>query len=275
MGDWRTRSGQFIEQGENDFTTDAGYKALTSSATAHVKGAYTELVTATDFECIALCLYFLPSFSTRQFLIDIAIGPGTSEQVIIANILAPRYGIFDGNQTNIIVPFNIPTGTRIAARIQTDGVGAATFEIGCCPIYAGFDPEKGYDRCETFGANAGTTRGTVIDCGGTAHTFGSFVQITASLNSNCRGMMVSCGNNGNAAPANTEFIINIARGTGDEIVVPGIEMYAIAGNANLHGWLNGVFPVSIPAGQKVSAQAMCSVTNATDRQFDLVLHCFD
>lgn len=111
-------------------TGDTGGTGVDPGGVANTKGAYAQLTASSTNNCRELLLAFGSRSNSgavdSSFLVDIAVGAATSEQIIIADIML-RQG---ANRDEILphffgsVPVNIPAGTRIAARAQSDIIDA-------------------------------------------------------------------------------------------------------------------------------------------------------
>lgn len=110
-------------------TTTSTGTSLDGGATANTKGAWTQLVLSTANPMRALSLVVSHSTGTAnaaRFLVDVAIGPDASAQVILSNvpvtvpagasILTPAHGP---------IPVTIPAGTRLIARVSCSVESAA------------------------------------------------------------------------------------------------------------------------------------------------------
>jgi hypothetical protein len=100
-----------------DPTTCVG-TALFDPGSNNTKGSWTELVAATSRDYIG----FRPIVNyrlggSRCYMLDIAIGSSGNEKIIVPNLL---YHGDSGAMFQGFLPIQIPAGTRISARIQTD-----------------------------------------------------------------------------------------------------------------------------------------------------------
>jgi len=105
--------------------------------TAHTKGAYTEIVAATDYPITAWYLHVgltqgvtTPTYPANyNWLIDVAVGGAGSEIVIVPDILMGADTAGDFIQSPVIGPFfvPIPAGSRIAVRAQASVISDATY----------------------------------------------------------------------------------------------------------------------------------------------------
>ena len=96
----------------------AGAQNVSTASTAHVKGPWTQIIASTPANSSLLILRVNgPSLagSNGAALLDIGFGASTAEVVKIADIA------IGGATDNIVItiPFQVPSGTRIAARAQS------------------------------------------------------------------------------------------------------------------------------------------------------------
>jgi hypothetical protein len=129
--------------------SSVGLTTLTSSTTTHTKGSYTELIASTTANATYLycVIQTLGGPSTNSAtLIDIATGASGSETVIAGNIAiggarAQLQNPGLGNTPGVVFgfPFQVPSSTRIAARIQsvTNGSVGRTCQVACYVLDAG------------------------------------------------------------------------------------------------------------------------------------------
>lgn len=92
---------------------------ITSSATANVKGSYTQLTASTprDYRGFFISIDGQQmSFTSQQLMVDIAVGGSGSEVVILPNL-----PIFGSPIVGGLFPIPIPAGTRVSARSQATG----------------------------------------------------------------------------------------------------------------------------------------------------------
>lgn len=114
-------------------TANAVGTVITASATPNTKGSYTQLIASTPRD---YCGIFIgPDMNTAQtvaqLLLDIAIGAGGSEVVIVPNWSQPP---FSDKMARGFVPVSIPAGTRIAARCQSP-TASATIGLSLITAY--------------------------------------------------------------------------------------------------------------------------------------------
>lgn len=136
------------ERGSSPYTTVTTYGVNTATsggvsvdpgAVAHTKGAYSVITASTtqpiDELYVAIGNQKNTTRTSASWLIDIAIGPAT-ETVIIANIPVNCSSSPDiiTPQTIGPIPIQIPVGTRLTARAQSD-LATATVRLFDCMLY--------------------------------------------------------------------------------------------------------------------------------------------
>lgn len=237
----------------------------TSSVTVNAKGAYTLIVAATPYASSRIYLFMRnSSLPSRLMLVDVATGAPGSEVVIIADI--PLQGDVESHGGGFAaISVDIPVGTRLSCRVQS-GVGSSQ---GCQLGFMLEDRALGsLANPVTYGTVAGSSKGTIIDPGGTVSTKGAYVQLTASTTANITtvAIFVTPGNLGQAITAYSDWWVDIATGVpGSEVVV--IPNIPFACNATVDGQRTPavVFPITIPAGSQISARCQSNRNTVNER----------
>jgi hypothetical protein len=156
---------------QNVERTAAGV-TVTASASTNTKGAWTELIASTDAD--ATWLYVKPIMTTTNasdtsFLLDIGTGAAASETVRIANI---GCGYHNTVGPGFIFPISVPSGTRIAAR------GQSNITVRTCAVSISVLNDASAatlpTTLDTIGADTAASRGTNLP------TSDTYVQLTAS-----------------------------------------------------------------------------------------------
>ena len=254
---------------EGPTTTSGGVPAVTSSATVNTKGAYTQLLASSGFDYDGLLVMFAVVSTNVSYLIDVAIGAAASEVLIAENLHASW-----GNNIPqwFYIPRAIPAGTRVAARSQAS-TASAQVRMSVVGVKGGFFAPQGGGDLVTLGANTADSGGTPIDAGATANTFGAWAQLAASTANDIKGMCCTAGGINNTTPTTGQGLLQIGVGAAaaeQPVLELPFQMGTTADNYGPlpHLWL----PCSIPAGSRVAARWMSTVTDATDRIFDVVAH---
>ncbi len=248
--------------------------AITAAGSTHTKGAYTALVSslAADVNGFFLTINVVNSTS-RAFLLDIATGGAGSETDIIANLPFQVGGDVTGANCQIYVPYPLPSGTRVSARVQST-TASATISIALLTVSGGVSGLLTSVAAATYGANTGTTRGTQVDPGASANTKGSYVELTSATSTvnNIRWLLVMLGAQMNTAQSAANWALDIATGAAAAEVVAVPDLVFSSGTV-FDALLPTCYcvPVDIPTGTRISARAKCSINDATDRLIDLVV----
>jgi hypothetical protein len=252
----------------------AGMQNITANASAHTKGNYVVMLDPVPQDWCGFWLGAGAIAGTQ--LIDIAIGPtgGGGEQVIIGNILTSG-GSTRQHAIMGFFPIRIPAGVRLSARMQSSAAGQV-ISIAMWGVPANPYLFPGYGRCTTLGANTADSGGQQIDPGATASTKGTYQNLTTNLDHDTKAIIGLIGDLGNEAMTTCTWDVDIARGGAgaEKILVPDWRLWTTTGLDQITGSPIGPVYVDIPAGSTLRARALCSITDATDRLFDLVLLCF-
>jgi len=134
-----------------------------ASATPHTKGSWVEIDASTARD---VCGIWLISDNTigattvlAGMLIDIGVGAGGSEVVVVGNFSVGNYGI----GVPIYLPIHIPAGNRVAARIQAT-VASDTYAPLVVLCFADrLGSFKGYSIADTIGVDTATSLPTTGD----------------------------------------------------------------------------------------------------------------
>lgn len=161
----------------------------TADVTPHVKGPWTEVIASTSAAVDVLNVVCYNSFfsgADRRALLDVGIGAAGSEVVIAAN-LPCGFGSnpFDG-MAPILLPLNIPAGSRIAIRTQAF-VTAATVAVTLIGSKSNLSTASP-SSLDTLGADTATSTGVNLP------TDNVYVEIVAATAQEYRALSVlPCG----------------------------------------------------------------------------------
>jgi len=270
MSEWPTPINAQRFESIGAVTSGATTGTTLTAGLADQKGDYTELINSTAFNAVGLLLAGLHSdqASGADYLIDVAIGPAGSEQIVISNLLISETTVL--NVTHYYFPIAIPAGSRISARCQSS-IGGALIRLLGNLIGTGFGPFPAYNVVSTYGANTADSGGTSIDPGASVDTKGAFVQLTNATTYPIKHLNLAFGGQTNVVRTTARWLVDIAIGPANTPVVENLIIGAtVVGDAIVPGAVS--LPVTIPAGSRISARAQCSITDATDRLFDLILY---
>lgn len=238
---------------------------LTSGA-AHTKGSWTQLVASTTGPVAWLAIQVQPGTVTAPIglLFDIGVGGAGSETVVIPNLFLGNSASNPTAAVTYVVPFNIPAGSRIAARCQ-DNVGSGTMVISVQTLAPGGDGFSGAGRIEACGPDTATSRLAQVDPGGSAGTKGTYAQLIASTSFAYRWLLFAAGHARNAAASTTTWRIDLAVGasSSEQIIIPDI--FAAVNTGTDYEMITFGVPYAIAAGSRIATRASASITDATDR----------
>jgi hypothetical protein len=251
--------------------TSAG-TVVTAGGTAHALGAYVPLSAATPCAASGITLTInMPTTLVGTYLINVGVGASGSEQIIIPNLLVSS-GILD---IPVVVhfPIKIPAGVRLAAQMRCS-TAASTVTIAAVLHTAATGAPVGLQRAVAYGAVTATSRGTLIDAGATANTKPStWTTLIATTTESCRGLIIGLGNSIDISRGTAHWLIDVGIGAAaSERALVG-DYYARASvNETVLPGLSPVFPVSIPAGSRISARCQSNNITSGDRALDIVAY---
>lgn len=257
---------------------------LPGGTSANTKGAWTQVIAATPHDCTHLLATF-NNFTAQSSgsAFDIGIGAAGSEIALISNIVLTTGYIGGGG--SLMLPAQLPAGTRIAARYA----GIVANDPGLVIAMHGLD--VGYDGgvaslYDTYGwSGSGAPQGHAIDPGATVNTKSAFVQLTASLTADIAGFFLGFDTQNDLPSATLNdlatFLVDLAIGAAgsEQVVLPNLVLAKVyqddAGadpQANLAPLFTPFIPMAIPAGTRVAARAQCALTTTPQRLFGISLY---
>jgi hypothetical protein len=143
-----------------------GSATVTADTTAHTKGAWTQLVASTSAAASALLIYvenIRQNTVDTASLVDIGVGASGSETAIVPNVAVGQAGSM-GNDLRVglffIVPVQVPSGSRISARLQSLVTGGKTGVVTVTAMPWG-DPTLLPTTVDVLGTSTATSQGTV------------------------------------------------------------------------------------------------------------------
>lgn len=146
------------------FLTSAEGIVVTASATAHVKGAWTQLIASTPQDAYGVFVMMSnvgASAVDTSMLVDIGIGAVGSESVLVPDLNAGGAHVLASFGKRLYLPLYVPRGSRLAARAQaavaSDTVRVDLFLYGDPPT-----PAFVGSKVTAYGVNAAASRGTSV-----------------------------------------------------------------------------------------------------------------
>lgn len=250
--------------------------SVNTAAGANTKGSYVEVIASSPFDSVLIQILILLTTATNglQMLTDIATGAGGAEAVCIPDIMRSNHATTASDTGGLyILPLEIASGTRIAARCQAS-TGSSTEVLAITLVAAGGAP--GIATFVNYGANTVDSGGTQIDPGGSANTKGSYTQITASTSAviqSLLSMTALAGNNSAAATATWAYDIATGAGGAEVVLIPDLRMQTRLLNGSTASVAmsprSQPFLTYIAASTRIAVRASCNITDATDRLIDV------
>jgi hypothetical protein len=274
MPDLPTIGGGPAEAGSTPGTSSG--ISITAGGSNNAKNTtFTTLIAATTYETNWLLITARETSIvglSSGYLIDIAVGAAAAEQILIPNLHVHQRdaAIWRGHQW--LMPLRVPRGTRISARCQCS-TGAGTIKMHVIAFSSSIDGPPGLSRCEASGAVTATSRGTPVDSGGVAHTDVT-LQFAATTGFAYRWMCLEASNATDIAlTANTSFLVDVLTGAGgsEVVVVPDLWFSGTTGDDAMTPVVQ-CFPCNIAAGARLALRARCSITTASERASEYVIH---
>lgn len=253
--------------------------ALTANATPGNDGAYTQLIAATanDWNAFTVMLHY-GGTSTARGIIDLAIGAGGSEIIILADLPFTHLNSnLRSGTSRIWLPLGIAKNSRIAARIHRCDIASQTMRI---MLVGETHPTRGippFQRATSYGVVLANAMGTVVNPGDTANTLGANTQIVASTTNPIRAMYVLSAKQDAAAVAvnfSTALEFYVGAGGSEVVLLPEMlawDLHSSNDTQALHGWGIGPFLVNVPAASRISAKARCSNNTAGAREGQVIV----
>jgi hypothetical protein len=239
---WFERSGRILVNASSGFT-------LTADTAAHTKGAWQQIVASTPANGSWLHLN-IQSFNTTATntasLLDIGIGASGSEVAIASNLAVGGISAY-----YVTFPVQIPSGSRISARIQSVVTGGKTGFINIFVIDAG-DYALSPTSVDVIGTDAATSKGTEFSGSG-----GTWVEATASTSQSYRAISFLPSIHDNDIATNTNTLAEIGVGAAGSEFVFGNDRYTTnASEFVTSAAPNGMNPHgrAIPAGSRLAVK---------------------
>jgi len=271
--------------GGSAYALEAGYDYsataptdIASSATIHTLGSYVELLSAanntypiTEIE-ILFSKYGSSSGNQGNMLFNLAIGGAGSEQIIIPNILIEAStSVTNTSVYRYCVPISIPSGVRISMNAQSQLTGATTIGASLILTAGALGSDGGLSTVDDIGATTATTRGTVVATSGTIDTFGSWVEMSASLAKSYKGFVISAFKaSGSWSGLEVTYEVGVGSAGNEEVIFSG--QHIITGTQEFgSGMVSGFKPVGVASGERIAIRAQSDSTNA-DKNLDYVFY---
>lgn len=250
-------------------TASSGGTTITAGS-ANTKGSWTQLIASTGESGSWIGVSFGHSPNGSDVLLDIGIGGAGSEKVILANLCTSEWATTE--ISDYYFPIRVPSGSRVAARCQST---FASDTVRCSAVVGAGTAKtpSPLNVVTTYGANTADSGGTSVDPGGSANTKGSYSQITSATTAPVSAILVGFPGQDNHARTLARFLVDIAVGAAasEKIVVPNLAVVTETNNTPRPNPY-GPIPCQIASGSRIAARMQSSITDATDRIFDVIVY---
>ena len=250
------------------------YKTTALTGAAQIAGSYYELIASAPYSGV-LMINANAYLNAAQYLYTIAIGAAGSETPILTNLYT-QSGVssyVSNLDSAMTIPLFINKGSRVSVKAQCT-TAASLFDIEAYLISSGMFSRNQYALCDTIGAVTGGSGGTSIDPGALPNSKGSWVQLSASSARAYKGLTVGVGGAVNWTRTECYWSIDIGIGASpaDQIIVPDYVIRSHTNGDMMLPTMSPVFPVYVPKATAISVRALCTIADATDRLFDVILY---
>jgi hypothetical protein len=253
----------------NDHALNCLPAQLTAPGSTNTKSAWSQFVASSAGDCCALYLKGIVGGAVaHRVSIDIGFGGAGSEVVVVADLFfsTGNYGSAAYTTISQLIPLNIPAGTRVAARYQSDNTGMNVY-LGADLFDGGFTQSSGAAGIDALGFTAATTASTSVTAG-TSGSKGSYAQVIASTAVDYAGLMIEFDGSGTTATFNNFWDIAVGGAGSEAVIIPNYYIRAEVAETIYSPGLSPFFPVNIPAGSRLAARVCTDSATAQG----IVLH---
>lgn len=191
---------------------------------------------------------------------------------IIENILANAPGSNAGEDHFFRLPIYIDSGTYLMARSRVQAVTGNTIGIGGNLIALGQYQRQVFRHGTVHGSDPSTIIGATVDPGGVANTYGAWTTVVTETANAIKYLAACLSGRGNNALTSATFNFDIGVGpVGAEVpIAEGVAFFSSTVNDQMVPSAIDFYP-AIPRGSRVAARGKCTITDATDRLFDICI----
>ena len=228
--------------------------SLTANTSAHTKGSYSELIASTSANAglLVLMVQDISAVATNTAtLIDVATGASGSETVIISN-LAVGGALTTAGPTGVAVavPLQIPSGTRISARIQSVVTGGKTATAQVFLFSVGDDYATAPTSVDVITGDTATSQG--ISFSGAS---GTWVQAIASTPRAYRAVaLMPSTHNSNIANISPQLELGVGASGSEQVFGLTVASYGNSETVLSSPPYLSLFGRNIPAGSRLAVK---------------------
>lgn len=252
-----------------------GMTSLSTSGTAHTKGAWATLVpggtTTQATSWVYLNARTAANTTDTSTIMDIAVGGAGSETIVLADLLLgfrPSGGL--------LFPLHIPAGATVRARLASirTSISSAAYSLD---LYGG-EPDSGLSapgKITGYGVIPASSAGTTVTPNATIDVKGSYAQLVAATTAPIHGLLVLVQGSSAALATNNTYNIDIAvGGAGSETIVVADHLVEVNALEEMRAYTHEFIPrsLSIPSGVRLSAR--CSSTVSSSAAIEVAVYGF-
>lgn len=244
----------WYEDGAFQFVNISGNVDPAANTAAHTKGSWSPVISSTSANASFLYITVVnvaAAATDTATLLDIGFGASGAETAIISDVAVGGAASSGALQGALIgVPFQVPSGTRISARIQSVVTGGKTARVSIVAIDAG-DYSTAPTSVDVIGTNTATSKGTEF-----TGNSGSWTLATASTSRAYRAVcpVISVHDTDTANLTARSFEVGL--GAASSEVAFGATRYSITNNENagISTPFSYLLGKNIPAGSRLSVR---------------------
>lgn len=258
---------------------EGGFANVTPSATANVKGNYTEFCSSTPEDAIinsfCFCTY---GTSGTNYCADIALGAVGSESILVNNLHFQNH-FSKWPLEDAYLPIFIPKGSRISVRAQANQTsrflynGSIELEYNSKRLNGDY-----FTKCLTLGAiTSGATDLSYTDPNAAANVYGNWVEYTSAMPYTTKGLLImisSLGNPSRTNDTNWRVQVGIGPSGSEQPIIDSMVLYFKTETLYVLPMYR-FYNVTLPYGSRVSVRYRCNnVSNSWNRTVGIGLYCF-
>ena len=239
-----------------------------AAGSSGAKGSWVEMISSTSAAAKSLIAYNTADHGSNvnANFMEIGTGAASSEVSLVDGLTSTMKG--NAATTGYFkypLGVSIASSTRVAMRCASDEDRAIRAGLSL------FEGGDGYSTIEDdIGLDTGANSGTAVDPGGTANTYGSWVELKATTSNDIKALLVMLTiENPGTIGQDQHAIINLATGAASsEVIIEGCRNLPLFYDTG-EDPRGGMYYIPVPtisSGARISAQCSNSdVTDAGDR----------
>lgn len=227
----------------------------------NTKGSWTQLGSSTLAHAAKGVIVHIKGVGNSfRHLVDIGVGTSGNEVVLLENV--PYLQLNSATNVNrCYFPCDLPAGTQINVRGQTNQTGGGTTVVACHFLKAPMFPFASGSIVDDYGVIAATTNGTTVTAHASVNTKGSWAEITASTTRAYKGLILTPGYTSTGTSPTFFLDVGIGSAGSEQVILENIYMTRGADIGSPVGLT--VIPWDLPAGSRVAMRCQSTVTVCT------------